>query len=695
VVRNSRRVFGVLDLRSRAGRRLAISMLALAGVGMLTVAPAAPSHARPATTLAASGGWLDRLNSWRNGTRVPTLTENTTWSSGAYAHSLYMVKNDLVTHYETVGTPYYTAAGDTAARNGNIQVSSSTSSTDESAIDWWMGAPYHAMGLMDPRLATTGFGSYREVKSGWQEGATVDTLRGNPFTGGQYPVYFPGNGSSEPLTSYSGNEFPDPLTGACAGYSVPTGLPVFVQVGGNVATTVGPVHSFTGNGTPLAHCVLDSSSPNGSYLTNRGAVVLIPQAPLQTGVTYVVALTVNGLPYTWSFTVGAFVPPVYCTGVSAVLAPPTQAAAGAPVTLTATATGCPNPRYRFWIAPPSGAWSIAQDYSASATFNWTTTGIPGAYRLEVDVKDTSSAATYDKVANFNYTITGAATTCTAATLSPNLASPQAPSTQITWTASAAGCPNPRYRFWEFDPGSRWSMVVDYSAANTFTWNSPNISGSYAFEVDVRDVSETSTYDVVSNKTYNLLSSGVCGSALLSTAPTTPSATGVSVTLTGSSAGCPNPRYRFWIQDPGRNWSMVQDYSAASTHNWTQTGLKGSYRLEVDVRDATSPQVYESVYNLTYTVNGCSAAGLSGNPTTAAHGTPITLTGTATCLGTANYKFWVQAPGGSWQVVQQYGPTNTFTWTPATAGTYNLEVDVRNQTGTDSYETVKNLTYTVS
>ena len=125
-------------------------------------------------------------------------------------------------------------------------------------------------------------------------------------------------------------------------------------------------------------------------------------------------------------------------------------------------------------------------------------------------------------------------------------------------------------------------------------------------------------------------------------------------------------------------------------------MTGDYRFEVDVRDASETTVYDVVANITYLVNGCSAAGLTANPAnTAAHGTPITLTATATCLGTANYKFWVQAPNGSWQVVQQYGPTNTFTWTPTTAGAYNLEVDVRNQNGTDSYETVKNLTYTVS
>ena len=133
-----------------------------------------------------------------------------------------------------------------------------------------------------------------------QAGFTLDTLRGNSFTGGSYPVFWPGNGVTEPLTQYSGSEFPDPLQ-ACPGYSVPTGLPIFIQVGGNVATSVG-VHTFTGNGTALAHCAIDSTNPAvGSNLTGRGGVIVIPQQPLQPGVAYVVALTVNGVPYTWSF----------------------------------------------------------------------------------------------------------------------------------------------------------------------------------------------------------------------------------------------------------------------------------------------------------------------------------------------------------------------------------------------------------
>jgi uncharacterized protein YkwD len=307
----SKHVFGALigtALNSSARRRFVAPFIGAVLLGLL---PALPSSSavpvQVATTLTAGGGWLDRFNLWRANAGQSSLIENSTWSGGDYNHAQYMVRNNLITHYETVGVPYYSPAGDTAAQNSNIFVSSSTSTADEQAIDWWMGAPFHAMAMMDPRLTTTGFGSYRDsTASPWQMGAAVDVGRGMLATG-RYPVYFPGNLSTEPLTTFSGNETPDPLQ-ACPGYS---GLPVFVEVGSNVNTAAGTIHTFTGNGVALDNCVIDSTNPTfTSYLKWRGGVIMMPRQPLQTGVTYTVALTVNAVPYTWSFTVGPLtVPP--------------------------------------------------------------------------------------------------------------------------------------------------------------------------------------------------------------------------------------------------------------------------------------------------------------------------------------------------------------------------------------------------
>ncbi len=277
-------------------------ILAALAFAILPALPgAATSHVHLATVPTASLPWLDRFNAWRANTGTSTLTENTTYSAGDVLHATYMVQTGQVTHSESTAYSQYTAAGNLAAMNSNIFVSSSTATADVEAIDWWMGAPFHAMGMMDPRLTTTGFGSYRNSAYTWQMAAAVNVGQGMSAPG-QYPVFFPGNGSTEPLTAYSGNETPDPLL-ACPGFS---GLPLFIEVGANVATTAGPVHTLVGNGASLSNCVIDSTNATfAPYLTWRGGVVVFPQQPLQNGVNYVVALTVNGLPYTWSFTVGS------------------------------------------------------------------------------------------------------------------------------------------------------------------------------------------------------------------------------------------------------------------------------------------------------------------------------------------------------------------------------------------------------
>ncbi|HEV8597229.1 MAG TPA: hypothetical protein VGR23_05865 [Candidatus Dormibacteraeota bacterium] len=279
--------------------------------------------------------------------------------------------------------------------------------------------------------------------------------------------------------------------------------------------------------------------------------------------------------------------------------------------------------------------------------------------------------------------------CTAVSLGASpLAAPVGAT--VTWTAAATGCPNARYRFWELDPGRRWSMVQDYSANSSYTWHSPRSSGTYFFEVDARDASESTAYDVVANRLYYLTG---CTNASLTPYPLSPGATGIAVSLGASSMACAHPLYRFWVKDPGRRWSMVQDYSPSSLYVWTQTGAVGTYSLEVDVRDAAETTAYDVVANATFTTAPCTAAGLSANPPgPEARGTQITLSAGAVCPGVATYRFWVRAPGGAWQIARDYSTTSSLTWFPTVAGTYGLEVDVRNQNATSSYEAVSNLTF---
>src|SRR6266542_2060366 len=163
-----------------------------------------------------------------------------------------------------------------------------------------------------------------------------------------------------------------------------------------------------------------------------------------------------------------------------------------------------------------------------------------------------------------------------------------------------------------------------------------------------------------------------GVTLTSSSPS--QATGGSVTFSAATSGCPNPVYRFWIQPPGGAWSIKQDYSSAATFAWSGTGHAGSYGVEVDVRDASENVSYDAVKNVTYQLNGCSAASLGASPASPQYPSgSVLLAATATCPGTPTYKF-------CWPI------------TGLALGSYGLEVDVRDQGGTDSYEKVNNITY---
>jgi len=67
---------------------------------------------------------------------------------------------------------------------------------------------------------------------------------------------------------------------------------------------------------------------------------------------------------------------------------------GASVTVTAVASGCPNPGplYQFAILRPgAAAYQVVQAYSTSSAFTWDTTGAaPGSYRFSIWVRDASS-----------------------------------------------------------------------------------------------------------------------------------------------------------------------------------------------------------------------------------------------------------------------------------------------------------------
>jgi hypothetical protein len=187
-------------------------------------------------------------------------------------------------------------------------------SSDLVAINDWLEAPFHAIGILRPGLTKVAFA--RNPKTG---GAGLDILSGEHFVAHSSPILYPGAGSTINLASYGG-EVPSPIETCTtkkpqAHYSNP-GLPLIALLPRAPATHLsasltkpsGKTIASTGNDL----CVVDeknftSSDPvygstGRSILAGDHAVLIIPRTRLVSG-RYSVDLSQSKRPdITWSFT---------------------------------------------------------------------------------------------------------------------------------------------------------------------------------------------------------------------------------------------------------------------------------------------------------------------------------------------------------------------------------------------------------
>lgn len=259
--------------------------------------------------------WLTRVNLYRATAGLPPAREDEALSRSVWQHARYMVRHDVIKHFEKPGDDWATPEGAAAAAASDLAGSSRVSETDSWAIDTWMQAPFHAVGILDPALRNVGFGLFSHPGGAIQTAAGLDVLRGRApaSTGVTYPVVWPADGASVPIVAHT-SEYPSPLSG-CKGYSAPSGLPLIVQLGaGETVPHVTGSALFVGN-QPLEHCVFDQTnyrnrqqtdqSLGRSILAARNAVVIVPRRPLIPGQTYRARLNTNGRVIDWTFKISA------------------------------------------------------------------------------------------------------------------------------------------------------------------------------------------------------------------------------------------------------------------------------------------------------------------------------------------------------------------------------------------------------
>ena len=146
--------------------------------------------------------------------------------------------------------------------------------------------------------------------------------------------------------------------------------------------------------------------------------------------------------------------PLSITSLTSTLASPQPT--NTSITFTATATGGLAPyQYKWWVYDGT-SWSVARNWSTSATFNWRpTTG--GTYIVAVWGRNAGVTADASQaLAQVSYSIG------LVASISSTLSSPQRSGTSITFTATATGGLAPyQYKWWVYD-GTSWSVARNWS-----------------------------------------------------------------------------------------------------------------------------------------------------------------------------------------------------------------------------------------
>jgi putative pyrroloquinoline-quinone binding quinoprotein len=375
-----------------------------------------------------------------------------------------------------------------------------------------------------------------------------------------------------------------------------------------------------------------------------------------------------------------------CSSATLSAAPPATQNVGSPVGFTATATGpgCSSPTFEYWVQYPSGTWVMTRPFNTTATWNWVTTGYPtGNYTIHVWANQAGNpTTTWEAFATLSYTLTG----CTGAGLSAVPGSPRPIGTQVQFTATSSGCPNPQYEFWLQNPSGMWVRKQTFSGNAVWNWDTTGgyPAGTYTVHVWANQAGgDMTTWQAFGTASYTLTVPAHCATASLS--PTNPSAAaGSMVALTASSTGCANPQYEFWVQYLDGSWHMLQGFSANATFNFTTTGFApGVYTVHVWANQFGDPMAtWEAYGSDTVTLTGCSSASLAPVNPSAAAGTTVNLTASSGGCASPRYEFWVQYLDGSWHMLQTFGGS-TFGWTTTgrAPGIYTVHVWA-NQSGAD-------------
>ena len=370
---------------------------------------------------------------------------------------------------------------------------------------------------------------------------------------------------------------------------------------------------------------------------------------------------------------------------------------GTPVRWTAVATSKKGAvEYKFMLYSATTGWTIAQDYSQTATFDYTPTfDDAGAHSIQVWARTVGSPAAYEAWVGSNFDVA-----TTPMTVSADVDFPAPPGQPIRFTATVAGANGTlEYRFLLLNRATGvWSDIRAYGTSNQATWT-PTATGSFNVQVWARRVGSTASYQVWAGTNTLTISRSPLTVTSLTSDVAFPAQTGTPITWTarvrGGTAGpIEYAFYRFSVEK--NTWVVARPYSTSNTYVWTPGwGEQGNYVMQVWARNAGSTASYDAwtgtgIFEIQQAPVQLTTASVFPLPP----GTPVTWTATVAAPSTTlEYSFYLYTQAtGTWALARAYSSSNTFTWTPATTGKYLIQVWVRRVGSTAPYDVWRGTDY---
>jgi len=178
---------------------------------------------------------------------------------------------------------------------------------------------------------------------------------------------------------------------------------------------------------------------------------------------------------------------------------PAPRALGATVTWTAGASGGTAPYEYQWAVFDGAAWTTMTGWSSANTWAWTPVSANASYQVAARARSAWNTGIRDLAATQAYAVVPGVVS--SLLLSPNLASPRAPNTAITWTGTASGGQAPYQYQWAVYNGVAWTTMTDWSTSHTWTWTPTAANASYQVAVRARSAWNTGNREMATVGTY--------------------------------------------------------------------------------------------------------------------------------------------------------------------------------------------------